>query len=89
MNEWIEIDGLAYKIDSQGKKHRWMEYCVNCRTRTQIRIEEGTCGPWHMPAVVGTSALAVEVTEVRIDNRVHYARCSKCGRLSPLPLEFR
>ncbi len=89
MNDWIEIDGLAYRVDAKGKRHRWLEYCVNCRARTQIRIEEGTCGPGSLPAVVGSSALAFSVQDVQIDNRVHYARCSVCGRRSPLPLEFR
>lgn len=90
MDQWVEIDGLAFKVDSNGKKHRWLEYCVGCRRRTQIRIEDGRCGPSSLPgAIQGSSALTLSVQEVRLDNRVHYARCSVCGKLSPLPLEFR
>jgi hypothetical protein len=90
MNSWLELDGLAYKVDETGKRHRWLEYCVRCRARTHIRIEEGVFGPGRMPAKAdGSSALAFSISEVELNNRVHYARCSACGWLSPRPLEFR
>jgi len=90
MNEWEEKGGLAFKVDASGKRVPWREYCAHCRMKTQIRIEEGTCGPAHMAGgIAGSSALALSVSEVVLDNRVHYAHCSVCDWRSPLPLEFR
>jgi hypothetical protein len=90
MKEWMEIDGLAYFVDATGKRRRWREYCVGCRACTHIHIEEGTCGPRRITAAIaGSSALAASRGEVLLDNTVHYARCSVCGRRSQYPLEFR
>ncbi len=88
MKRWIEIDGLAYKVDTAGKTHRWREYCVTCRAKTQIRVVQGTLGPRRMTAAVdGTSALAD--AEMLLDNTVHFPLCSVCGTRGRYPLEFR